>query len=60
MQLPIDDVILLSFVNTKLRDVYSSLSDLCADFGAEEEEVLARLAALGYVYNEEQNAFIRS
>ena len=60
MQLPKDDFILLSFINTKLRDEYSSLSDLCADYGVSEEELSARLAALGYKYNEEQNAFIRS
>ena len=60
MQLPSDDFILLSFVNTKLRDEYSSLSDLCADYGVLEEELVARLLALGYKYNEDQNAFIRS
>ncbi len=60
MQLPVDDFILLSFVNTKLRDEFSSLSDFCLSYGAEEGEVAARLAALGYEYNEEKNAFIRS
>ena len=60
MQLPSDDAILLSFVNTKLRDEFSSLSDFCECYGAEEGEVVSRLAALGYKYDEDQNAFIRS
>ena len=60
MQLPSDDFILLSYVNTKLRDEYSSLADLCADYGVSEDELTTRLLALGYKYNEELNAFIRS
>ena len=60
MQLPSDDFILLSFVNTKLRDEYSSLSDLCADYGVSENDLTARLAGLGYKYNEENNAFLRN
>ena len=60
MQLPTDDFILLSFVNTKLRDDFSSLSDFCEFFGVQEEELRARLAALGYKYDGENNAFIRS
>lgn len=60
MQLPENDYILLSYVNTKLRDEYSSLSDLCAVFDVTQEEVLARLAALGYKYDEDLNSFIRS
>lgn len=51
---------MLSFVNTKLRDEFSSLSDFCECYGVEEEEITARLSALGYEYDEEQNAFIRS
>ena len=60
MQLPSDDFILLSYVNTKLRDECSSLADFCADYGVSESELTARLLALGYKYNEDKNAFIRS
>ena len=60
MQLPSDDFILLSFVNTKLRDEYASLSDLCADYGVSEDELTDRLLELGYKYDDENNAFIRS
>ena len=56
--LPKDPVILLSFVNTKLRDNYSSLEDLCADFDADPAQVSAVLAALDYHYDPERNQFI--
>lgn len=60
MQLPQDDFILLSFVNTKLRDEYSSLADFCENYGVDEREIRTRLADLGYKYDEENNSFIRS
>lgn len=55
--LPVDDFILLSVVNTKLRDEYSSLEDLCAGEGADGEEIVRRLSLLGYRYDREKNAF---
>lgn len=58
MQLPKDPAILLSFINTKLRDVYPSLSALCDDLGADEEEIRKTLAAIGYEYSADKNAFI--
>ena len=58
MNLPADDYILLSLVNTKLRDNYGSLSDLCDGEDLEEREVTTRLAALGYSYDPSRNAFI--
>ena len=60
MQLPQDDFILLSFVNTKLRDEFSSLSDFCENYGVEEGNLRTRLAGLGYNYDENANAFVRS
>ena len=58
MQLPKDPVILLSFINMKLRDYYPSLSALCDDLGADEEEIRKTLAAIGYEYAADKNAFI--
>ncbi len=57
MQLPTDDFILLSVVNTKLRDEYPSFANLCEEEGLNEDEVRARLLSLGYVYDEKQNSF---
>lgn len=56
--LPTDDNILLSLVNTKLRDG-DTLADFCAAYGAEEGALIDRLARAGYKYDGEQNAFLR-
>ena len=56
--LPQDPYILLSYVNTKLRDEYSGLSELCAALDADEGEVTAALDALGYHYDQPQNCFV--
>lgn len=57
MNFPSDGFILLSLMNTKLRDEYSSLDELCEAEGAEKPEICARLAELGYAYDEQSNAF---
>lgn len=56
--LPKDPVILLSVVNTKLRDKYPSLSALCEDLEGNENEIRQKLQEIGYEYNESQNRFI--
>lgn len=58
MSLPSDDNILLSLVNTRLRDG-DALSDFCAEHGVEEKELTERLLRAGYAYDEGQNAFKR-
>ena len=55
--LPNDPMILLSVVNTKLRDEYDSLDSLCEDLAANREELEKKLAAAGYRYSEEFNQF---
>ncbi|MDE6372955.1 MAG: DUF4250 domain-containing protein [Clostridia bacterium] len=56
--LPQDDFILLSLVNTRLRDG-QSLSDFCADYRADENVLIQRLLRAGYAYDAEQNRFAR-
>jgi hypothetical protein len=56
--LPHDPAMLLSVVNTKLRDEYESLDELCAAEDAEPEKITAALAALGYAYDAKQNRFL--
>lgn len=58
MSLPQDPIILLSVVNTLLRDKYPSLTELCKSEGAEEETVKAALAAVNYAYDPVLNKFI--
>ncbi|MBR6315874.1 MAG: DUF4250 domain-containing protein [Lachnospiraceae bacterium] len=56
--IPKDPVMLLSFINTQLRDNYSSLPDLAASYGVSEQEIKEKIGSIGYTYNEEQNRFV--
>ncbi len=56
--LPKDPMILLSYVNTKLRDDYPSLDALCEDMDLDREELERTLAEVGFVYREEQKCFL--
>ena len=56
--LPNDPIMLLSFVNMKLRDRYASLDALCEDMDEDKAQIIAALAVIGYEYNEETNQFI--
>ena len=53
----IDPNILLSIMNTKLRDQYASLDILCYDLELTKEYILNRLNDIGYEYNKEKNQF---
>lgn len=57
MVLPEDNFILLSLINTKLRDDYSSLDELCCVENVDRGEVCSRLASLGFSYDERINSF---
>lgn len=52
-----DPNMLLSLINTKLRDNYSSLENLCDDLNYNEDEVKSILAKIGYYYDEKVNQF---
>lgn len=56
--IPNDPVILLSFLNTKLRNHYSSLSALCDDLSQDEAALTQKIAAIGYTYDSDKNQFL--
>ncbi len=58
MDLPKDPVILLSFINTKLRDFYPSLEELCKSLGIEEKSLNETLASIDYHYDSTVNQFL--
>ena len=58
MSLPKDPVMLLSVVNTKLRDYYPNLEELAKAEGVTLEEIEKKLEAINYRYNEELNRFV--
>ena len=55
--LPRDPMILLSVVNTKLRDEYPTLAALCEDLEQDRSELEERLAAVGFRYDPARNRF---
>lgn len=58
MDLPKDPMILLSYINTQLRDFYPSLEEFCKSVPADEKEITDKLAAIGCHYKKETNQFL--
>ena len=58
--MPKDPVMLLSFVNTQLRDNYNTLEELCKSYMVSEEEITNKLKTINYEYNSEKNQFVQS
>ena len=56
-KIPHDPIICLSYVNTQLRDFYSSLDLLCDDLMINRDELVKKLADAGFSYDREQNRF---
>ena len=54
---PKDPIMLLSWVNMKLRDFYPSLENLCEDLEIDRKELTDRLMQAGFEYNCELNKF---
>lgn len=55
--MPRDAVMLLSFINLKLRDFYPSLDAFCEDTGEDRLQIEERLATIDYHYDAEKNQF---
>ena len=60
MSLPQDPLLLMSVVNTKLRDYYASLDALSDDLNVPAAAIKEKLAAIGYAYDAGRNQFIRA
>ena len=58
MPIPTDPAILLSYINTQLRDNYPSLEELAKSLSVDEEEIKTKLSSIGYEYNLELNKFV--
>lgn len=56
--LPKDPIILLSVINTKLRDNYADFSALCDDLEVSHQELTDVLSAVGYEYSADNNQFV--
>lgn len=58
MTLPNDPIMLLSVVNMKLRDSYSSFDALCDDIDENRDDIEKTLSSVGYTYDESVNQFV--
>lgn len=56
--IPNDPAILLSFVNTKLRDFYNSFDEMCDDMELDKHVIEEKLAIIDYKYDCTRNQFI--
>ena len=57
-QLPKDAVMLLSVVNTRLRDFYSDLDTFCENHTITKEDLVSQLESIDYHYDPDSNQFI--
>lgn len=55
--LPKDPIILLSYINSRLRDFYPSLDALCEDQEIEKQALIKTLSTVNYHYDQKQNRF---
>ena len=56
--MPKDPVMLLSFINTHLRDNYNSLTELCKTYSVDINQINKTLLAIDYVYDKSVNQFV--
>ena len=57
MNLPKDPVILLSYINTQLRDNYASLTEFCTSNNCSPDDIVCKLESIDYHYDAETNQF---
>ena len=58
MDIPQDPIILLSYVNTKLRDHFATLEEFCETYELNEAEIRDTLSSVDYQYDEITNQFV--
>ncbi len=58
MNIPKDPIMLLSYINTQLRDFYPSLKDLCYDKGLNIGDITEKMKAINYKYDKQLNKFV--
>lgn len=57
MSIPKDPIMLLSFINMKLRDKYPNLTELCKGLDIDEPELKEKLKSVGFDYMPDINQF---
>ena len=57
-QIPKDPVMLLSYINTQLRDFYPSLEECCRSLNLKQENIEESLGRIDYHYDSNKNMFV--
>lgn len=57
-QIPKDPVMLLSYLNTQLRDFHPSFEECCKSLNLEQKSIEETLGTIGYHYDSETNRFV--
>ena len=57
-KIPNDPMMLLSFINTKLRDFYPDFNALCDDLELNKDEITSKLSGIDYTYDKNLNRFV--
>ena len=58
MHLPEDPFILLSYINTQIRELYPSLEELQKSLGVYVQTIENKLSAIDYHYDAGRNQFV--
>lgn len=56
--IPQDPFILVSYLNTKLRDFYPDLDSMCTQLGLDKEEIKEKMQRVDFFYDPEINQFV--
>lgn len=56
--IPKDPMMLLSYLNTQLRDHYKSLEELCEMLNLDADEITAKMKSIDYEYDQQLNKFV--
>lgn len=56
--IPKDPVMLLSYINTQLRDFYPNIGELCSALSLSREELDKSLASIDYQYDSDKNQYV--
>ena len=56
--IPKDPAMLLSYINTQLRDFYPSMEELCRALDVDKAEIDAKLAMIDYEYDPDSNRYV--
>lgn len=56
--IPKDPIMLLSFVNLKLRDYYANLDEMCQDLDIDKQKLIDKMNGIQYQYSPERNQFV--